>query len=86
MAAAAAYTGSSLAGLVPVASNDNGPSPPTSLVRFNAIAGHRYHVAVDGKDLRSLPLSTDKLQMRFEHRTTSAQPFFHDRSVEGVAP
>ena len=45
----AVYTGSSLAALSPVASNDNDPYGNfTSLVSFSAVAGTTYQIAVDG--------------------------------------
>src|SRR5439155_26187964 len=45
----AVYTGSTLAGLVPVASNDDTEGHLTSsLVSFNASAGTSYQIAVDG--------------------------------------
>ncbi|MBI4657781.1 MAG: PPC domain-containing protein [Verrucomicrobia bacterium] len=44
----AVYTGSSLASLVPVASNDDDPNGgSTSLVRFSPVAGTEYQIAVD---------------------------------------
>jgi PKD repeat protein len=49
----AVYTGSSVAALSPVASNNDGPSSPCSSddseVRFAATAGTTYRIAVDGK-------------------------------------
>jgi hypothetical protein len=45
----AVYTGDSLAGLVPVASNDDNGGP-FSRVSFTAKAGTTYRIAVDGKD------------------------------------
>jgi hypothetical protein len=44
------YTGSSVAALTLVASNDDAPGVHTSLVTFNAIAGTTYQIAVDGYD------------------------------------
>jgi hypothetical protein len=52
----AVYTGQSLAGLAPVAADDdgaivgNGCSPGSSAVDFAALAGTTYRIAVDGKD------------------------------------
>lgn len=44
----AVYTGSTPGGLTEVAANDDGGSYLTSVVRFNAVAGTDYQVAVDG--------------------------------------
>jgi hypothetical protein len=50
----AVYTGSTLAGLTPVASNDDGSHgqcrETDSEARFDATAGTTYRIAVDGKD------------------------------------
>jgi hypothetical protein len=47
----AVYTGTSVNALTPVAANDDGAEcGPQSEVNFSATAGHRYWVAVDGKD------------------------------------
>ena len=45
----AIYTGTTLTGLTPVASNDNVAGLSTSQVMFEAVAGRVYQVAVDGK-------------------------------------
>lgn len=44
------YTGESLETLVPVAADDDGGGFLTSAVRFNAIAGQKYQIAVGGYD------------------------------------
>lgn len=44
----AIYTGSNLASLVPVASNDDDEGVLSSRVQFNAIEGVEYQVAIDG--------------------------------------
>src|SRR6185503_5409163 len=46
----AAYNGSSVSGLTPIASNDdeNYPSVLTSKITFNTVAGAVYRIAVDG--------------------------------------
>jgi hypothetical protein len=46
----AIYTGSSVAALSTVASNDDAAGAQTSLVTFNAVAGATYQIAVDGYD------------------------------------
>jgi hypothetical protein len=50
----AVYTGAAVNALTPVASNDNGPGAPTcgnflSLLKFQAVAGTSYLIAVDGE-------------------------------------
>ena len=45
----AAYTGSQLASLTPVAGNDDDGGRQTSRIAFNAAAGTDYWIAVDGK-------------------------------------
>lgn len=46
----AAYTGTTVTTLTPVAANDNhGPIAPQSRVSFTAVAGTTYRIAVDGK-------------------------------------
>jgi hypothetical protein len=47
----AVYTGATLAGLTPVASNDDGPGncAPGSSLSFEAVANTTYRIAVDGK-------------------------------------
>jgi sugar lactone lactonase YvrE len=44
------YTGSSLAALLPAASDDNSGGNGTSYVSFQAVSGTTYYVAVDGKN------------------------------------
>ncbi len=44
----AVYSGTSLEGLSPIISNDNGPYDLSSLVTFNVVAGNTYQIAVDG--------------------------------------
>ena len=44
----AVYTGLSVGGLTPVASNDDGPSTTTSVVSFSVTPGMTYQIAVDG--------------------------------------
>lgn len=45
----AVYDGSTLASLAPVGANDNvSAGDQTSLVKFTAVAGHTYQIAVDG--------------------------------------
>ena len=44
----AVYTGDSITNLQRVASDDDGSSTLTSLLKFNAIAGTPYHIVVDG--------------------------------------
>lgn len=44
----AVYTGTSVGGLTPVASNDDGPGTTTSVVSFSATSGTSYQIAVDG--------------------------------------
>jgi hypothetical protein len=46
----AVYTGESLASIQKVASDEDSAGYHTSLVRFNATAGTRYEIAVDGYD------------------------------------
>jgi hypothetical protein len=44
----AVYKGNELTALTPVAANDDDGGLLTSRVRFNAVAGEKYHIAVDG--------------------------------------
>jgi hypothetical protein len=44
----AVYTGNDLTALAPIAANDDDSGLLTSQVRFNAFAGEKYHIAVDG--------------------------------------
>jgi len=46
----AVYSGSTLAGLTAIASNDDAGTQATSLLTFNAISGTTYSIAVDGYD------------------------------------
>ncbi len=46
----AVYTGSALASLAPVASNDDSDVDPTSLLTFTASSGTAYSFAIDGYD------------------------------------
>jgi len=46
----AVYTGTNLATLTQVASNDDAPGRTTSRVTFNAVAGQVYYIAIDGKN------------------------------------
>lgn len=45
------YTGNELGALTSVAANDDDEGLLTSRVRFNAVAGREYHIAVDGFNL-----------------------------------
>jgi hypothetical protein len=44
----AVYSGNELTALTPIAANDDDGGLFTSRVRFNALAGEKYHIAVDG--------------------------------------
>jgi hypothetical protein len=44
----AVYSGNELTALTPIAANDDDGGLLTSRVRFNAVAGEKYHIAVDG--------------------------------------
>ena len=47
---AAVYTGTTLANLTQLASNDDAPGLKTSRLSFNAVEGTTYYIAVDGKN------------------------------------
>ncbi|WP_146136498.1 SBBP repeat-containing protein [Aphanothece hegewaldii] len=80
------FTGTTLANLTPVAQNDDGGDGVQSIVTFNAVAGTRYAIAVDGAGgstgdivlnlplLYSLPsLSIADLNVIEGNNTTQAQ-------------
>lgn len=59
----AVYTGTRLNQLTVVRQNDDAPGfPPQSQVRFNAVAGRTYQIAVDGFDLG--PAATGAIRLR----------------------